>query len=375
MKNIILTVTALINIIACSPEHRELDQVNQSAMNFSKDLTVGCQIHFLGSPFNCPYAEFDLVAPSRTQSNIQFFNKISGETRLTYTFQCQFNGPAPKAQFLDQTKNISFVAAPTNDLRLQTLVFKKDPQTPIKVKVDFEPLTFLTGTCQFDVMSMIDVPSVDLLELYGSFLVELTEMTHETIHAFDQEAALPAKFQIIEDLPRQLESKVRSEVRQCQSYVRKIKELGDYQTKSDENEREKIKKILGTSVNDSSIDWDKICPAISAPDVDICRDFSPQLADDGELGQTIVRMKELDCLARDIREGLPAINECENSDLRCLTKLEAVKNRIQSKKSNEIEKKTADLIDFIGKEIKRISEYSQDLTQGLSNLIQKMKRG
>ena len=363
------------NIISCSLEHREFDHANNSALNSIKDLTVGCQIHFLGSPFNCPKAEFDLVSPPRSQSTIQLFNRVAGETRIAYSFQCRFNGPPPKAFFSDETSNVSFAVAPTNDLSLQSVVFQKDPHTPIKVKVEFESLTFLTGPCQFNVMSMIDVPSVDLLEVYGSFLTELNEITNESIDAFDQAASLPAKWAIIEDLPHQLDSKVRDEIRQCHSYLRKIKDLGNYLGNSDEKKREKIKPILGSSVNDSSIDLDKICPSISRPDFDICRDLIPQVADDGELGQTVARMKEIDCLARDIREGLPASHECDNGDVRCLTKLEDVKKRIQSKKTDEIDQRTSELVDFIGKEIKRISEYSLELTTSLTGLIQRLKRG
>jgi hypothetical protein len=224
---------------------------------------------------------------------------------------------------------------------------------------------------------VLSIASLDILDVHGDHLIQLKTWTDESLSALDQASTLNEKWQIIAELPDQLNRKTKASIRKCLNRVDDLKQARE--RNEDPEAAKEIARILGSSEVDS--DLSRLCPAATDaqnPSFDPCLASIDLLADDGEIGQIQRSFKETACLARDIRDGLPETTMCigqgDESSL-CLKGLKQKKELLDAKKTLVLEPLIEGLTSFLKAEIARTIDQSESLTQDLSDLLNRIHKG
>ncbi len=338
------------------------------------NLAQGCETHFLGSPWRCPETRLEFLPKLLSESSLPVLNRLPLQTKVGYSFYCQFNGPPPKGQITSQDGAIKILIAPTEAPEINHISFVTNKDKPIKISIYFDPLTFINGACQLSVVSIESLAPLEVLELYASYLIEVSEWVKESLVAFDEASTLGEKWNVLEDLPEHLEKKTNTEIRKCRRRVEDLRQA--QQTPENPDSVREIAKILGSGTEKP--DLNRLCPApfdANMPTQNPCLASIDLLTEDGDIGLIQYRIKESACLARDLREGMPSTEECFKDGTEshlCLKVLQEKRSVLAGKKSTALEPRILGLADFLKAEILRLSGLSDSLTQDLKELLNRL---
>lgn len=379
MKNkLLMPVLKFLFLTSCVPTEDSKNPNSNTLAVSPLELNIAekCETHFLGSLWRCPKTEFHLEAGSLSSSSVGFLNTMPVHNKLNYSFHCEFNGPSPRGELSLPGSTSRFEFVPTNAPSIRSIDFVTTPGTKFLLTIDFDPLTFINGSCKWQLINMASYPSSKLISIYSSFLIEHLELANETILAFDHASTLNEKWIVLDGFPNQLAFQIKRDIRLCREKSLLLRQALEQPMRDEQL----IIKLIGSAEMNGEFDQNALCPAsyvLGGDTPDPCDQTLNILPDDGEIGQIQARIKDSSCLVRDIKAALPQTQKCslENDDSSiCLKALKDQKDIFVGKKRDLIGMKVQDLLGFLRNEISRISPQSFDLVNDLTDMIQELER-
>lgn len=327
---------------------------------------------------NCSATAATIETDRPSASEDRFLKELLYENSLSYIFNCQSSAPLDARIGLDNRWIPLAQSADSNPVVLPGFAVSYSGSS-YRIEIKPKSHVAIAPDCKLALLANVTLPPAAALDIYATMLAESFEKWDQLLEQVRNAADLPAKWSVVQDLPRQLVQRANNHKIDCRRMVRELDSFLNI-TPKERNQQQlaRIADLVGEEYATRSmmIDSEVICLPHSMGDLNIknsafCNAMTHQ--DDvvfgGILGKTIDESRNLLCLARDVAEGLPRVSACSGDGTGvCLAEVNAVEAKLVGLRAAGGERLES-LRRFLNSEISRLHHRYEQVERNLNWIL------